>query len=202
MGWFTSIAKGVGGAISTVSHIPGAGLLLKSLPVVGTVATVGAAAYDVFGPKSTPTPGGFAGQPGPGDTSIFRNDPNVDASIKNQVISMAGLRTYYRAPRGYVIRHDQKGDPMGVPKHLARKMPDAVRKDSGWKPAHKPLLTGGQMNSIRKAENAIKHLQKVGKDLRFIQHAMHPQHAGGALEKAIQAKYKVLETKALIGGKK
>jgi hypothetical protein len=76
--------------------------------------------------------------------------------MKPSAISMHNLRQFYRAPKGYVIRRDEKGDPYGIPKSLAKQY-------LGWKPAKKPLLSIRDTNAIRQAGRAIKKLQGAEK---------------------------------------
>lgn len=105
--------------------------------------------------------GGFAGvSPYAGQRTIFGNDPNVNAQLKGQVISKGNLRQYYRAPKGYVVMKDEKGDPMGVPR--------AVAKQYGWKPAKKPLLSIRDTNAIRHAGAVINKLKKFNKTVEKI----------------------------------
>lgn len=170
--------------------------LLKMVPGVGnvlSVASIGLSAYDMLkgsgGASSAPGGGGMpalpmmAGStavrsaggaglpmnPMAGQRSIFKNDPNVIAAIKPYVISAGNLRTFHRAPKGYVIMKDEVGDPMGVPKFLARRM--------GWKPAKKPLLSVRDTQAIRHAGVAIKKLQKAEKMARHIANWHSPHRA-------------------------
>lgn len=194
MGWLTSLVKGAAAVASP---------LIKSLPVVGTIAGGVSIAQSVFGGGSSSgglpglpgVPGGFAGLPGAGDRSIFRNDPNVSDALKGSVISMAGLKTYYRAPPGYVIRHDEKGDPMGVPKVLARKMPDAVRGDAGWRPAKKPPISVRNWEALKHAHSTMLSLKRVNKMAHQLGRGLAPRHSSGGLH--IQPEYRVLETKKI-----
>jgi len=162
-------ARAIGGAVAgagrLVSRIPVVGSAVKALPGVGTaLSVVGgiSAASDLFsgGTRSPGLPalpgGGVAGQAGPGERSIFRNDPNVVAALKPYAIPMRGLRSYFRAPRGYVVVKDDVGDPMGIPKFLARQF-------KLWKPAKKPLLSIRDTSAIRRAGSAIKKLQNAEK---------------------------------------
>jgi len=180
-------ARAIGGAVAGVgrlaSKIPGA----KAIPMVGTALSVigGASAVaDMFsgGGQSPGLPmpgmpgipgsmgGGFPGQAGPGDRSIFRNDPNVIAALKPYAIPMRGLRGYYRAPRGYVVVKDEVGDPMGIPKFLAKQF-------KLWKPAKKPLLSIRDTSAIRRAGSAIKKLQNAEKMAKKIANWKSPRRA-------------------------
>lgn len=169
MGLFGSIARGIGGAVMTVARSP----IAKAIPVVGTGLSVLGAASSVYsmlgsgGASPGQLPTGMPGMPalpsapGMGDRSVFRNDPNLPEMLKPYAISKANLRQYYRAPKGFVIRHDEKGDAYGIPKKLARAY-------LGWKPAKKPLLSIRDTNAIRHAGAAIKKLQKAEKMAKHI----------------------------------
>lgn len=145
--------------------------LLKAIPGVGTAltvaGTVGAAASLLQGgaPQMPALPampgmppgGGFAGgNVNAGQRGWFQNDPNVPDWMKPAAISKTNLKVCYRAPKGYVIRYDEVGDPYGIPKQLAKQY-------LGWKPAKKPLLSIRDTNAIRRAGTAIKKLQNAEK---------------------------------------
>lgn len=138
------IAGGAYGAYSALTSKGGSG----GMPALPMSAAGGLPAF--------PGGGGFAGKAGPGDRSIFRNDPNVVEAMKAWAIPLRGLRTYYRAPKGYVVVRDQVGDPMGIPKAMAKMY-------FGWKPAKKPLLSIRDTNAIKRAGTAIKKLQNAEK---------------------------------------
>jgi len=170
---FGKIARGVGKAVMTTARSG----IVKNLPVVGTAATVlsGASALGLLGGKSGG--GGLPALPGmpnmpsvAGDRSIFRNDPNTIAAIKPYAISKANLKQYHRAPKGFVIVFDEVGDPMGVPKALAKLY-------FGWKPAKKPLLSIRDTNAIRHAGRAIKKLQNAERMAKRIANWKSPSRA-------------------------
>lgn len=166
---FGNIARGIGGAVMNVARSP----VAKLIPGAGTAISVlgaASAASSMLGvtggnsrmPALPSMPGfpmgrGFAGPSTlAGQRGIFSNDPNVPDWMKPAVISKGNLKTFYRAPKGYVIRLDEKGDPCGVPRQLARQY-------LGWKPAKKPLLSIRDTNAIRQAGRAIKKLQGAEK---------------------------------------
>jgi len=173
---FGNIARGIGGAVMSASRSP----LMKVIPGVGTALSVVGAASAVGGmlgiggssggqlPQMPGMPG-LPSAPGMGDRSILRNDPNLPDMLKPYAISKANLRQYYRAPKGFVIRHDEKGDAYGIPKKLARAY-------LGWKPAKKPLISIRDTNAIRHAGTAIKKLQKAEKMAKKIAN-WHSPHA-------------------------
>jgi len=162
---FGNIARGIGGAVMTVARSP----IAKAIPVVGTGLSVLGAASSVgsmLGSKGAsggqlPAMPGMPGMPSTyaGQTGIFQNDPNVKGrpDIEKAAISKANLKISYRSPaRGYVVVRDDNGDPMAIPKALAKMY-------YGWKPAKKPLLYIRDTNAIRRAGTAIKKLQRAEK---------------------------------------
>lgn len=180
MSLFGSIARGIGGAVMSVARSP----IARAIPVVGTGLSVLGAVSSVgsmlgvgnSSPGQLPQMPGMPGMPGlpnatgMGDRSVFRNDPNLPDMLKPYAISMANLKHYYRAPKGFVIRHDAKGDAYGIPKKLARAY-------LGWKPAKKPLLSIRDTNAIRHAGTAIKKLQKAEKMAKHIANWHTPHKA-------------------------
>jgi len=173
---FGNIARGIGGAVMSVARSP----IAKALPVVGTgLSVLGAASsvYSMLGsggssPGQLPQMPGMPGlpsAPGMGDRGIFSNDPNLPEMLKPYAISKGNLKQYYRAPKGFVIRHDAAGDAYGIPKKLAKAY-------LGWKPAKKPLLSIRDTNAIRHAGVAIKKLQKAEKMAKKIANWHSPTH--------------------------
>ena len=174
---FGNIARAVGGAVMTVARSP----VAKAIPVVGTgLSVLGAASSlgNMLGgggssPGQLPQMPGMPGlpqAPGMGDRGIFQNDPNLPEMLKPYAISKANLKQYYRAPKGFVIRHDAVGDAYGIPKKLAQAY-------LGWKPAKKPLLSIRDTNAIRHAGRAIKKLQRAEKMAKKIANWHSPHRA-------------------------
>lgn len=146
------------------SKIPGVG----AIPVVGNVlAAAGglAAVSSMVGGGSSgslpalpsgmnlPVPG--MGAPTTmGDRSIFRNDPNVIEAVKPWAISKANLKTYYRAPKGFVIVYDSAGDPYALPRKMAMWL-------KLWKPAHKPPISVGDWQAVKRADRTVKRMKKI-----------------------------------------
>jgi hypothetical protein len=172
-GLFGKIIRGGIGAVRTVTKIPGAGSLLKAVPVVGTVAALGSAAYDIgkamgvgggsglpalpsMGGSSVPMLPGMGNAPtAMGNRGIFANDPNIIAALQPFAISKGNLKVSYRAPqKGFVIRYDQKGDPFAVPKNIAKAY-------LGWKPSKKPPISVGDWEAVKRADRTVKKVKKV-----------------------------------------
>jgi hypothetical protein len=175
---FGSLLRKVGKAAATLSKsplgrvaglVPGLGTVVSGIGLAGTAYGAYSALSSKAGPSlpampggmMMPVSGGFAGQAGPGDRSILRNDPNVVEALKAHAIPMRGLRSYYRAPKGYVVVRDNVGDPMGIPKFMAKQY-------FGWKPAKKPLLSIRDTSALKRAGTAIKKLQNAEKMARKI----------------------------------
>lgn len=194
MGWFTSITRTAGAlARSPIGKIAGA------LPGVGTaISAVGLAstaygAYKAISGSSGSTaglpalPGGagalMASPIAPGSRSLFRNDPNLPAMLQGYAIPKAALKTYYRAPKGFVVLKDQAGDPYGMPKAIARQM-------HLWRPAKKPLLSVRDTSALRHAGRAIKKLQNAEKMARHIANWHSPRRAPAKREIVIERKGK------------
>jgi len=209
MGFFKSLAKvgrSLGGAVGAVARsplgkiassvIPGAGLVLGGMQIAD-------AASGFLGGGSSPSgglpalPGGnmalpaMSGTPmvpaggqavGMGQRSIFRNDPNVIAALKPYAISMHNLRTYHRAPKGFVIVKDEKGDPMGLPKQLARAY-------GLWKPGAKPPISATDWKAFKRAATVSKKLNKIHSDGQKYLTRKSPSRRG-----AVPAKYQIIES--------
>lgn len=171
---FGSIARLAGGAartlFSTARKTTGAALSIPGVRKAVNATGIGAAALSVGsalipqGSRGLPAlpgmpggmPPGFPGMASAGQRSIFKDDPNVVDALKPYAIPMRGLRTYYRAPRGFVVMRDSVGDAYGIPKTIAKQY-------LGWKPAKKPLLSIRDTNAIKHAGTAIQKLQNAEK---------------------------------------
>jgi len=162
-----------GNIVRAVTRSPITKVVGSFIPGVSTALAVGSAASTAYGAYqalkgspsmpalpslgSMPMGGGFA--PNAGNTGIFQNDPNVKGrkDIEAAAISKANLKVCYRSPaRGYVVVRDDNGDPMAIPKAMAKAY-------YGWRPAKKPLLSIRDTNAIRRAGTAIKKLQRAEK---------------------------------------
>lgn len=154
--------KGGRAATGAILSRPGVRAAIKGTGIGATALAVGQALIPQGAKGGLPAlpgmpgAGGFPGMAGPGERSIFRDDPNVVEALKPWAISVRGLRTYYRAPKGYVVMHDQIGDAYGIPKALAKTY-------LGWKPAKKPLLSIRDTSALKRAGVAIKKLQNAEK---------------------------------------
>jgi len=91
--------------------------------------------------------------PGMGQRSIFRDDPNLPAAYQQFAIPERELRTYFRAPKGFVVLRDPNGQAFGVPKQIARQF--------GWKPAKKPPISVGDWRAVQRADRTVKKMRKI-----------------------------------------
>lgn len=179
---FGNIARGV-----MNSPLLKTGLTMaKFVPGLGTIASVaslGMAGASMFSggssgamPGLPPMPGMRGGNtpmlpsnPKMGNRGIFRNDANLPDALKPFAISKGDLKQYYRAPKGFIIRHDSVGDAYAVPKKIAKAY-------LGWKPAKKPLLSIRDTNAIRHAGSVINKLTKFEKTVKKIANFHSPRH--------------------------
>lgn len=159
------VASTVLSAGRTASKIPGVG----AIPVVGNVlaAAGGLAAVSSMvggggssgslpalpGNMALPVPG-MGAPPTMGSRGIFQNDPNVIEAVKPWAISKANLKTYYRAPKGFVIVYDSAGDPYALPRKMAMWL-------KLWKPAHKPPISVGDWQAVKRADRTVKRMKKI-----------------------------------------
>jgi len=119
---------------------------------------------------------------------IFQNDPNIIKALQGFAISKANLRQYFRAPPGFVIRHDENGDPFGIPKVIAKKW-------LGYKEQPKPLFTGAEVRKVAQVNALVKRYKKFGNRLRRIANFGGTQKS--PFEAAAQAAGKKAMAKAL-----
>ena len=141
-----------------------AGRAVANTPLVKTVAkqtALGAAMYAAgnalsgSGGSSLPAlPGGFPAVPGMGSRGIFSNDANVPKMIQEWTISKGDLKFYPRAPKGFVICYDEKGDPFALPKKLAMML-------KMWRPAKKPPISVGDWQAVKRADRTVSKMKKI-----------------------------------------
>jgi hypothetical protein len=87
------------------------------------------------------------------------NDPSTPAALKAYALDDKYLRTYYRAPKGYIVARDPQGRPYPLLKTAARQM-------GLWKPAKKPLLSVRDTSALHHAGRAIKKIEKMEKTVK------------------------------------
>lgn len=122
-----------------------------SLPPIGVPAAAVNKQIQQSGPGGLPVP--FWKGPG-GKLQMPWNDPKIPEYLKQFALDDAYLRTYYRAPKGYVIIRDASGRPFAVNKQMARSF-------GLWRPAKKPPISVGDWQKFKAAERVEKKLRKI-----------------------------------------
>jgi hypothetical protein len=89
-----------------------------------------------------------------GSRGVFSNDANVPAMLKEWTISKGDLKFYPRAPKGFVICYDEKGDPFAIPKKIAMML-------KMWRPAKKPPISVGDWQAVKRADKTVKKMKKI-----------------------------------------
>jgi len=164
----------------SASRIPGLKTLARGVPLLGTAIAVaegvnlargfmgggggggggGLPALPSFATGNmAPVPGAPGSDPNMGKRSIFRDDPNVAAYLKQFAIDDRFLKSYHRAPKGYVVLKDVNGDAYGLPKNLAKQY-------AGWKPAKKPPISVRDWSAMQRAKTVMKKLRVIEKEGR------------------------------------
>lgn len=88
------------------------------------------------------------------------SDPRIPRDLRQWALDDKYLKTYYRAPKGYVVVRDQSGRPYALKKEIARQM-------GWWKPAKKPPISVSDWQAFKKAERVAKKLKKIANS-RFV----------------------------------
>jgi len=171
MGWGKSlmmagrnVLRGPVGKVAKIagSAVPGLGLAMSAASIGTSLMDMGrSSSSSITGMPALP-----ALPPLAGERSIFRNDPNSSKSVEAVAIAKGDLVVSYRRPRGhayknYVVVRDNNGDPMAVPKTVAR-------QNFGWKPNKKPPISVGQWSAVKKASRVVKTLKKINKEVASV----------------------------------
>lgn len=82
------------------------------------------------------------------------NDPSVPAFLKQFALDDSFIRPAMRAPKGYVIVRDADGQPYPVLKKVAQQF-------GLWKPAHKPPISVGDYQALKRADRTVKKMRKI-----------------------------------------
>jgi len=169
----------VAGGLRKVSRIPGVGMIPgvgNIISGLGTAATLYGGYKAVSGlmgggsappmgmpPGSTPLRGTMSGpgtgmpfDPNMGKRSIFRNDPNIAETLKPYAIDDRFLKTYHRAPKGFVVLHDAVGDAFAIPKPIAI-------ANHMWKAGKKPPISVGDWSKLLGANRVVKKFREMEK---------------------------------------
>jgi hypothetical protein len=84
------------------------------------------------------------------------NDPRVPEYLKQFALDDAYLKTYVRAPRGYVIVRDASGRPFAVNRQIARQF-------GIWRPAAKPPISATDWKHYKRNKAIEKKLVKIAR---------------------------------------
>lgn len=149
------------GSVTGVRAVANTGVVKSTLKQTA----IGAAAY-ALGNSITGGGGGGGGLPAlpgggmpafpstMGSRGIFSNDANVPAMLKEWTISKGDLKFYPRAPKGFVICYDEKGDPFAIPKKIAMML-------KMWRPAKKPPISVGDWQAVKRADRTVSKMKKI-----------------------------------------
>jgi hypothetical protein len=147
----TAAGLGVGGLAMGQSLVPvSSSGGLPSVPL-GPSAAGTTAAISSTSPGGLPVP--FWKGPG-GKLQMPWSDPRVPEYLKQFALDDAYLRTYYRAPKGYIVLRDASGRPFAVNKAIARQF-------GLWRPKRKPPISVSDWSAFKKAQRVEKKLRKV-----------------------------------------
>jgi len=135
----------------------------KGLGALG-ITTAGAPALPsggggplTVGPGTATSPTGGWGPRGPGNKMQWPwQDPNVQAGLKPWALDDSFLKIMYRAPRGYVVVHDENGKPYPLQKWAAKKV-------GWWREPRKPPISAGEWHQYQTAIRVEKKLAKIAR---------------------------------------
>ncbi|MEJ2746294.1 MAG: hypothetical protein P8123_11525 [bacterium] len=137
------VAGGGSAPAAMPSYAGGGGL--PALPVAQTKA------IQSTSPGGLPVP--WWKGPG-GKLQMPWSDPRIPEYLKQFALDDAYLKTYYRAPRGYVVLRDANGRPFAINKAMAKSF-------GLWKPRKKPPISVSDWQAFKKAERVEKKLKKI-----------------------------------------
>lgn len=84
------------------------------------------------------------------------NDPQIATYLKQFALDDSYLRTYVRAPRGYVIVRDAQGRPFAVLRQIARQF-------GLWRAAAKPPISATDWKHYKRNKQIEKKLIKIAR---------------------------------------
>lgn len=171
-----------GGALM---HTPLVGTAIKALPVVGTVATIGSAAYDIFGNRGGGSPsGGLPALPAPGTNSpgilprgpggslqMPWNDASPGAQAKPFSLDDRYLKQIFRSPKGYVTMWDGGRRGVGRPFPVLKTQAKHLHYADGspvYRPHKKPPITVGEHSALKKAARVVRKVHAHHKLVAYV----------------------------------
>lgn len=140
-----------GGAMTLAGGQPGMIPASTGGLPLGPMAAGATTALSQTSPGGLPVP--WWKGPG-GKLQLPWNDPRVPEYLKSFALDDAYLKTYYRAPRGYVVLRDAQGRPFAVNKMIAKQF-------GLWRPKKKPPISVSDWQCYKKAERVEKKLRKI-----------------------------------------
>lgn len=147
-------AAGIAGGMGLARVTTGGNTMnlpVGTLPALPSLASAQTGAIQQQGAGGLPIP--WWKGPG-GKLQLPWNDPRIPEYLKQFALDDAYLKTYYRAPRGYVIIKDASGRPFAVNK--------AIAKSFGlWKPAAKPPISATDWKHYKRNQVIEKRLRKI-----------------------------------------
>lgn len=99
-------------------------------------------------------PGGFWWRGPGGKYQLPWNDPKVHDALKAFALDDSALRTYYRAPKGYVVVRDENGRPYPLRKDVARRI-------GWWRPSAQPPMSVTEWQSLKRSNKVVRTLKKM-----------------------------------------
>ena len=148
-------ALGAGGGIAAWAAQKGLGAL--GIAASGAPALPGGGGPLMVGPGTATSPTGGWGPRGPGNKMQWPwQDPNVQAGLKPWALDDSFLKIMYRAPRGYVVVHDENGKPYPLQKWAAKKV-------GWWHEPRKPPITAGEWHQYQTAIKVEKRLARIAR---------------------------------------
>lgn len=150
------LARGGASATRAVANVPLVKTVAKQTALGAAVYGLGNAMSGGGGSKLPALPsGGLPALPSTmGNRGILRNDANVPAMLQEWTISKGDLKFYPRAPKGFVICYDEKGDPFAIPRKLAIML-------RMWKPSKKPPISVGDWQAVKRADRTVTKMKKI-----------------------------------------
>lgn len=186
MGLWSGIFKAARSATHVVEDVPFLGKAMKMMPVVGNVLSavdLGLNVEQMLSPSNGPANGmpgmtpdsggglpqlaGMGGMGGMGGGQMVpgsgvQGEKYMSLSQMPAMIPPTSplMRTYHRAPRGYVIMHAVVNGQV-----VAYALRKDVAKAQGHKVRHhhKPPISVGEWHALQKSHHVIKKMRKVDK---------------------------------------
>lgn len=157
-------AVGLGGAAGAAASAVQGALAPTTLPALPTAQSMGITSLPGVPTPSQAVGSGIGGAitsmipwfKGPGGKlQMPWSDPATLKGLKSPfVLDDSYLRPTYRAPKGYVVVHDNTGKPYPMWKPVAKAM-------GMWSPARKPPISAGDWNKYQTAQTVEKKLRKI-----------------------------------------